>query len=182
MCPALTDGNENYAQLLKDKRALHINTYSNSLNKRFIFSYFHFAMINVYQFLQLGQVVLHILLAFLFLLQQVKKIPSKQKPAEKLEWLYLLVFKQSRASFLLEEIILGAVPDSLRAAFPVAGSSSRSLLPHLHPTCARSLKRVTRTGAKQQPEEEMLGNAPSIGEGVGKQESQEAAAISKMAK
>lgn len=75
-----------------------------------------------------------------------------------------------------------AVPDSLRAAFPVAGSSSRNLLPHLHPTCTCSLKRVTHTSAKQQPEEEMLGNATSTGKGLGKQESHKTAAISKTAK
>lgn len=49
------------------RRYLHINTCSNSLNRRLYDFYFHFATINVYKFLQLGQVFLHILFALLFL-------------------------------------------------------------------------------------------------------------------
>lgn len=86
------------------------------------------------------------LFAFLFLQCQRKKKTTttknfQTKPAEKLQWLYLLVFKLSRASFPLGQIILAAVPDYFRSAFPVAGSSSWSILPHLHPTCTCSLER-----------------------------------------
>lgn len=150
------------------RRNLHINTCSNSLNKGLIDFYFHFAAINVYKFLQLGQVFLHILFGLLFPQQQVKKKTSKQKQAEKSQWLYLLVLKPRRASFLRGEIILGADPDCLRAAFPVAESSSGSPLPHLAPTCTHSLERVPCGSTEQKPEEEMLGNAPATAEGAGK--------------
>lgn len=75
-----------------------------------------------------------------------KKKPSKQKQAEKSQWLYLLVLKPRRASFLRGEIILGAVPDCLRAAFPVAGSP----LPHLPPTCTHSLESHVAAQSRKQ--------------------------------
>lgn len=86
------------------------------------------------------------LFAFLFLCHKANNQTnktSKQKTAGKLQSL-LLVFKLSGTSFPLGQIILGAAPDYFRAAFPVAGSSSRSILPHLHPTCTCSLKRSYR--------------------------------------
>lgn len=166
MCPTLTSGNKNCAQ-----RYLHINTCSNPLNKGLYDFYFHFATINIYKFLQVGQVFLHTLFALLFLQQQVKKKPSKQKPAEKSQWLYLLVLKPTRASFLQGKIIWGAVADCLRAAFPVAGSSSGSPLPHLPPTCTHSLKRIPHSSTEQKSEEEMLGNALTTEEELGSRES-----------
>lgn len=91
------------------------------------------------------------------------------------EWLYLFSNRAQSVSYWARSF-WELFKILLELLFPVAGSSSWSLLPHLHST-RRSSLRVTRTCA-----EEMLENAPSTGQGVGKQESWETVAIHKMAK
>lgn len=63
-----------------------------SQQKIFLFIYFHFALINAYKFLHRGQVFLHTLFAFLFLLQQVKwYLPNKNQLKNYSDSIYLFL-------------------------------------------------------------------------------------------
>jgi len=93
MCPALADGNENYAQLLKDKTALQHAFQFSQQNIFFIFIFlFHFYHYECLQLVQLGQVFLQVLFAFLFLLQQIKKyLPNKNQLKNYSDIIYLFL-------------------------------------------------------------------------------------------